>query len=129
MPTPPQLTDVTLRDFDGRHLIVSFTTDRPMPVGDTVLYTIQAWSDDRIGEYQLAVKYQEGEPVSHFVFDAAQSLQNNLEGAVVVEDNTVIATFPVDIITALGQRFDWSATLNVAGHDVHTTKQQAFAFT
>jgi hypothetical protein len=90
------------------------------------LYSIFAGSaGDGLG-YQLGVKFLDGQPIAHFVFDHVHARQSNLAGDVTVEGATLTATFPAEEVPRLGASFDWSATLNIEGEDVDSLPRRTF---
>ncbi len=105
---------------DASELTVTFKTAEPMPSNGTVLYSVTAWSQDGNAGYQLGVKYDGGQQVSHFVFDNVDMTQANVSTDVQTTSKTVSASFPMSAIKGLETPFKWSADLNVQGNDVDT---------
>lgn len=122
----PRLTSVTVTEGDNDDVAVGFTTDQPMPIEGTVLCSVlAATASDPMG-YQLGVKYLDGRQIGHFVFDHQAARQHNLDGAVTVEGTTVTASFPRAQMPGLAESFEWSATLNIDGADVHSLPRETF---
>jgi hypothetical protein len=55
--------------------------------------------------------------MSYYVFDVGKAQQQNLKGGPVVDNKTVIATFPWDAVSDLGAVWNWDAGTAVEGDD------------
>jgi hypothetical protein len=55
--------------------------------------------------------------MSYYVFDVGKAQQQNLKGGPVVDNKTVIVTFPWDAVSDLGAVWNWDAGTAVEGDD------------
>lgn len=113
------LTRVQLEESDYALVVTYSLTLAEMPSAGTWLLSTSVWGEDGETGYQLGVKYVDGVPSETFVFDFNEFTQKNLDsGAATVDGGTVVASFPLDDLSGLGEEFTWSAIANVDGADV-----------
>jgi hypothetical protein len=62
--------------------------------------------------------------MSYSVFDVGKAQQQNLKGQPVVDNETVIATFPWDAVSDLGAVWNWNAGTSVEGDDADDCPNQ-----
>jgi len=115
--TTGDLTGVRLQ-ANGDSLTTQFAVDEPPPTKGTVLYSVVLWSLDGNTGYQLGVKLLNDRVIAHFIYDQVRFKQTNLTGEISTDGTKLTAQFPAQRMANLGDTFEWSATLNIAGADV-----------
>lgn len=113
------LTNVEL-DSSNDIVAVTFEWSGTVPQSGSVLWVATVSAADGSTSRQLGYKIVDGEKSAHFVFDLGSATQDNLEGDVRLEAQTLVADFPTSAVNDLGEGWTWRAALNVDGIDVDT---------
>lgn len=103
---------------DGKLMFLTFITAADVPTTGTVLYSATAWSEDGNTGYQMGAKFQDGQEIANFVYDAAGGGQVNITNGAVAADKQVSMRYPLAELEGLGESFTWSGTATVEGTDV-----------
>jgi hypothetical protein len=110
-----------LRQVDLQHqgdqLKATFKLAHSIPQAGTFGTFLGVSNTDGTTSRQLGVQWLDGKLMSYYVFDVGKAQQQNLKGEPVVDNKTVIATFPWDAVSDLGAVWNWDAATAVEGDD------------
>jgi hypothetical protein len=120
-PSDAQIDAGELRQLDlqdqGDELKATFKLAHSLPQTGTFGAFLGISNADGSTARQLGVAWLDGKLMSYYVFDVGKAQQQNLKGEPVVDNRTVIATFPWDAVSDLGAVWNWDAATAVEGED------------
>lgn len=114
-------------DFDrvdlkrsGDQLVATFTLTAAPPDSGTFSTLLNVSNEEGSLSRQLGVKWSDGELIGYFVFDSVEAQQTNLDGDPTVNGKSVVAGFPWEAVSDLGDVWKWQAVTTVDGEDADT---------
>ncbi len=120
-PSDAKIDAGELRQVDLQHqgdqLKATFKLAHSIPQTGTFGAFLGVSNTDGTTARQLGVEWLDGKLMSYSVFDVGKAQQQNLKGQPVVDNETVIATFPWDAVSDLGAVWNWNAGTSVEGDD------------
>jgi hypothetical protein len=98
-PSDAQIDAGELRQVDLQHqgdqLKATFKLAHSIPQAGTFGAFLGVSNTDGTTARQLGVEWLDGKLMSYYVFDVGKAQQQNLKGEPVIDNKTVIATFPL----------------------------------
>jgi hypothetical protein len=119
-PSDAQIDAGELRQVDlqqGEELKATFQLAHSIPQTGTFGTYVGVSNADGSKARQLGLEWLDGKLMSYYVFHVGKAQQQNLKGQPVVDNKTVIATFPWDAVSDLGAVWNWDAATAVEGDD------------
>ena len=107
-----ELSTVELKIL-GENLQVTYHTEEPVPIDETVLYTVDAW--DMCGKtgYQLGTEINRRGQESQYVLAYPDKTRTDVQSQPQSTGTTLVATYPLAMMNSLGKKFQWSGTVKI----------------
>ena len=110
-------------DRTANELRVTFTLVKPLPEAGSSGVFLNLSNPDGSVAMQTGVKWLDGAQIAYFVFDSGSAIQQNLSGEALVKGETIVATFPVDSLSPLGNLWEVQAVSSIDGKDADTAPE------
>ena len=110
-------------DRTANELRVTFTLVKPLPEAGSSGVFLNLSNPDGSVAMQTGVKWLDGAQIAYFVFDLGSAIQQNLSGEALVKGETIVATFPVDSLSPLGNLWEVQAVSSIDGKDADTAPE------